>query len=95
MASGKVIKFDPAKGSGQIQADDGGDLLFVHRDYLRDRSATLAVGLRVEFEVARAYRGRRAKDVVVVDATRTCSANPEGKASPSKGQTRRRQARNA
>ena len=64
MPEGKVISFDPDRGTGVIEADSGEELP-VHRSALvDDQSAVLYPGDIVEFTLGRNKFGRRAAQQV-------------------------------
>ena len=69
MASGTVRWFDPDKGFGFIEPDDGGDDVFVHFSAIADTGGfrTLAEGQRVEFDAAPGPRGPQAEHVRPLD----------------------------
>ncbi|ABB15196.1 MULTISPECIES: cold shock domain-containing protein [Carboxydothermus] len=61
---GKVKWFDPAKGYGFIEREDGGDV-FVHFSAIKGNGfKTLEEGQRVEFNIVEGTRGPQAADVV-------------------------------
>ncbi|GAV25290.1 cold-shock protein [Carboxydothermus islandicus] len=61
---GKVKWFDPAKGYGFIEREDGGDV-FVHFSAIKGNGfKTLEEGQRVEFKIVEGTRGPQAADVV-------------------------------
>jgi len=61
---GKVKWFDPAKGYGFIEREDGGDV-FVHFSAIQGNGfKTLEEGQRVEFNIVEGSRGPQAADVV-------------------------------
>jgi len=61
---GKVKWFDPAKGYGFIETEDGGDV-FVHFSAIKGNGfKTLEEGQRVEFNIVEGTRGPQAADVV-------------------------------
>ncbi|GAV22830.1 cold shock domain-containing protein [Carboxydothermus pertinax] len=61
---GKVKWFDPAKGYGFIEREDGGDV-FVHFSAIKGNGfKTLEEGQRVEFNIVEGSRGPQAADVV-------------------------------
>ncbi|MGH9082092.1 MAG: cold-shock protein [Acidimicrobiales bacterium] len=55
---GTVVAFDPERGLGTVEADDGQSLPF-HCTAVADGSRSVAVGARVAFEVAAGHLGRR------------------------------------
>src|SRR5437588_71001 len=65
MVQGTVTWFDPEKGFGFIQPDDGSRDVFVHFSEIDDDGGyrTLDEGQRVRFEVGRGQRGPQAVDV--------------------------------
>jgi len=64
MMQGKVKWFDPAKGYGFIEREDGGDV-FVHFSAIQGNGfKTLEEGQRVEFNIVEGSRGPQAADVV-------------------------------
>ena len=67
MASGTIIQFNPAKGYGFIEQDDGGEDVFVHSEELRDSGLTAPVGARVSFNILQGMRGLKACDIEVLD----------------------------
>ena len=63
MAIGTVKWFNPAKGFGFIQPDDGSKDVFVHISAV-DRAGleTLAEGQKVQFELSRGRDGKTSAD---------------------------------
>jgi CspA family cold shock protein len=60
MPSGRVKKYDPDRGFGFIQPDDGGDDCFVHVTELRrSHVESLVEGDRVQFDLQPDPKGRR------------------------------------
>jgi cold shock protein len=61
---GKVKWFDPKKGYGFIEQEDGGGDVFVHySDLAGEGYRTLKEGERVKFEVAESPKGKKATQV--------------------------------
>ena len=64
--TGKVKWFDPKKGYGFIEQDEGDDV-FVHFSAIQDEGfKTLEDGEEVEFEIVEGDRGQQAENVVKV-----------------------------
>lgn len=64
MARGKVKWFDPKKGFGFIQVEEGKDV-FVHFSAIKDEGfKTLTEGQEVEFDVVEGNKGPQASNVV-------------------------------
>jgi len=63
---GKVKWFDPKKGYGFIERDDGDDV-FVHFSAIQEEGfKTLTEGQEVEFEIVEGARGQQAANVTKV-----------------------------
>ena len=63
---GKVKWFDPKKGYGFIEQEDGAGDVFVHySDVLGEGHRILKEGERVKFEMADSPRGKKATQVEV------------------------------
>jgi CspA family cold shock protein len=78
--TGRIIRFDNARGYGFIAPDNGGDDLFVHAKALNDHKEAYAAGVRVEFEVAVGSRGYKALAVRVLQDWQAGAAEPAGPA---------------
>ena len=67
MPTGTVKWFNPTKGFGFIQPDDGGQDAFVHISALEKAGlTTLNEGQKVEYELTPGRDGRSAADNIVV-----------------------------
>jgi cold shock protein len=66
VTTGKVIRFDAAKGYGFI-AVSGHEDVFVHANEITDRGLRVSPGTLVEFEIIDGDRGPKAYDVRIVD----------------------------
>lgn len=69
MSVGTVKWFNPAKGFGFIQPEDGSEDVFVHISAVQRAGLNeLAEGQRVEFELAPGKNGRSAAENLVVSS---------------------------
>jgi len=67
---GRVKWFNPEKGYGFIEREDGGGDVFVHFSAIEmDGFKTLNEGEQVEFEIVEGARGPQASNVVRVGAS--------------------------
>lgn len=66
MLTGRVVRFDEARGYGFITPDDGGDDVFVHANLLNGDKWALAPGVPVEYEAVANDRGPKAVMVRVL-----------------------------
>ena len=67
MSTGTVKWFNPGKGFGFINPDDGGADLFVHHSEIKAKGYTsLEEGQKVQFEVGQGKKGPCAKNVIPV-----------------------------
>lgn len=67
MATGSVKWFNPTKGFGFIQPDDGGKDVFVHISAVeRAGLRTLQEGQKIEFELVEGRDGRSSAENLVV-----------------------------
>jgi CspA family cold shock protein len=63
--NGRVKWFNPEKGYGFIESENGDDV-FVHYSAIKTQGfKTLAEGQRVEFDVEKGPRGNQASNVVL------------------------------
>ncbi len=61
METGQIKYFDPQRGVGFIQADDGGPDLIVHRSAInKEAIATIRQGIKVSYETEFHQQGTRA-----------------------------------
>ena len=65
MATGTVKWFNPTKGYGFIQQDEGGKDVFVHKNDLQ--GVFINEGDKVEFEVREGEKGLAATNITKVD----------------------------
>lgn len=65
--SGKIIRFDDARGYGFIAPDGGGEDVFVHANELLEDKALFTPGTAVTFEVTEGDRGLKAFAVQTVE----------------------------
>ena len=63
MPTGKVKWYDPKKGFGFIQPDDGGPDIFVHQSTIQSTGGTLSEGQSVEFEAESSPKGLKTTSV--------------------------------
>jgi cold shock CspA family protein len=82
--TGRIIRFDNARGYGFIAPDNGGEDLFVHANALDDHKEAYAAGLRVEFDVAVGSRGYKALAVRVLPGSPAGAEPPGPAAGPAK-----------
>ncbi|HZD68054.1 MAG TPA: cold shock domain-containing protein [Actinomycetes bacterium] len=66
MVTGKIIRFDEARGYGFIAPDGGGEDVFVHANDLLEDKRALVPGVSVEFDISEAERGLKASSVRLV-----------------------------
>ncbi|MDT5222151.1 MAG: hypothetical protein QOF15_4256 [Mycobacterium sp.] len=62
-ATGKVVRFDEARGYGFIAPDDSGEDVFLHANDLEMEKRQAKPGARVSFEVEEGNRGKFATEV--------------------------------
>ncbi|SVD25972.1 uncharacterized protein METZ01_LOCUS378826 [marine metagenome] len=65
MATGTVKWFNPTKGYGFIQQDEGGKDVFVHKNDLQ--GVFINEGDKVEFEIREGEKGLAATNITKVD----------------------------
>jgi cold shock CspA family protein len=82
--TGRILRFDEARGYGFIVADKGGDDVFVHANEFCDDKELFTAGTPVEFEVAESERGLKAFAVHLAEprdpSTPATVGNAEGPA---------------
>ena len=68
MLTGRVIRYDEARGFGFIAQEDGNGQqdVFLHANGLVDGSTSVTIGARVAFQVMQGQRGFKAYDVKVI-----------------------------
>lgn len=66
MATGRVLRFDYARGYGFIAPDSGAEDVFLHVNDLLDEKSLIAPGVRVEFDVEKGDRGPKATSARLV-----------------------------
>jgi len=66
MPHGTVKWFNPEKGFGFIQPDDGDDVFVHHTGIVSDGFRSLDEGQRVQFDVTQGKKGLQATNVVKV-----------------------------
>lgn len=64
--TGKILRFDEARGFGFIAPDNGGEDVFVHANVLGDNKHLFTAGTPVEFEVTEGERGLKARVVRLI-----------------------------
>ncbi|KPC82972.1 MULTISPECIES: cold-shock protein [Streptomyces] len=88
MVSGRVVRFDSAKGYGFIAPEHGGEDVFLHVNDLWIPEASVRPGLRVEFEVEQGDRGLKASSVRLATGSEPtavpASVSPGALVSPSR-----------
>jgi cold shock CspA family protein len=62
-ATGKVVRFDEARGYGFIAPDDSGEDVFLHANDLEMEKRQARPGARVSFEIEEGNRGKFATEV--------------------------------
>jgi cold shock protein len=67
MRTGRVLRFDEARGYGFIAPEGGGEDVFVHVNELLDDKSEILPGTPVEFEVTESDRGLKAYAVRVLE----------------------------
>lgn len=67
MRSGRILRFDEARGYGFIVPEGGGEDVFVHANELVDDKHLFTPGQAVEFEVTEGERGLKAFAVRLAD----------------------------
>jgi cold shock protein len=83
MLTGKVVRFDEARGYGFIAPDRGGEDVFVHANVLGDDKYLFCPGLPVEFETTEGDRGLKAYAVRIL-ADRVTAPLPAAPAAASR-----------
>ena len=75
--TGKVVRFDAARGYGFITPDIGGDDIFLHANDLEMEKPLARPGARVSFEIEEGNRGKFATEVRL--SSGAAPTNPSGK----------------
>ena len=71
MSDGKVKWFNPRKGFGFIETEDGRDIFVHYSSISGDGFKTLAEGDPVTFEIIEGDKGLRAENVIAKTASET------------------------
>ncbi|WP_329611728.1 cold shock domain-containing protein [Kitasatospora herbaricolor] len=83
MVSGRVVRYDGARGYGFIAPDHGGEDVFLHANDMLIPEAAVRSGLAVEFEIEDGDRGLKASSVRLPAGAAARPADPlPGAASP-------------
>nr|MDT0659081.1 cold shock domain-containing protein [Micromonospora sp. DSM 115978] len=69
MPTGRVLRFDEARGYGFIAPDMGGEDVFLHANDLGSEKYLIRPGVAVEFDLEAGERGLKASAVRVLGAT--------------------------
>lgn len=77
MLTGKILRFDEARGFGFIAPDNGGEDVFVHANVLGDNKHLFTAGTPVEFEVTEGERGLKARMVRLAGAAAVSTRAPK------------------
>ncbi|OLF17621.1 cold-shock protein [Actinophytocola xanthii] len=81
MVSGKVVRFDEARGYGFVAPDIGGEDVFLHVNDITFDKRLLVPGARVDFEIEEGDRGPKATYARMSTPAQThapANAHPEG-----------------
>ncbi|QLQ35391.1 cold shock domain-containing protein [Micromonospora robiginosa] len=65
MERGTIVRFDDVRGYGFIAPARGGDDVFVHANDFGDQRHTVAVGMKVSYEVVQSDRGLKVASVTL------------------------------
>ncbi|WP_213453277.1 cold-shock protein [Rhizomonospora bruguierae] len=76
MATGRIIRFSKLNGYGFIEADDGGEDVFVHMNDVGEAAQILQPGMRVEYNTVMSERGLRATDLRVIPSAHPAPVAP-------------------
>jgi len=89
LSTGKILKFDEARGYGFIAPDEGGEDVFLHANALTDEKQAYHSGVAVEFDVLKDARGLKAMSVRILGtddaaapAVNEPAATPAGASNP-------------
>lgn len=67
MVTGRVLKYDEARGYGFVAPDTGGEDVFIHVNDLDFDKTLLATGARIDFSVEESGRGLKASNIQLVE----------------------------
>ncbi|WP_190208961.1 cold-shock protein [Kitasatospora indigofera] len=80
MVTGRVVRYDSARGYGFIAPDHGGEDVFLHANDMLIPEAAVRSGLAVEFEIEDGDRGLKASSVRLPAGAAAQPAAPAGTA---------------
>ncbi|MBV9313725.1 MAG: cold shock domain-containing protein [Pseudonocardia sp.] len=67
MVTGKVLRYDHARGYGFVAPEIGGDDVFIHVNDFEFDKALVGPGARLEFEIEESGRGLKASNIQLVE----------------------------
>ena len=86
VATGRIVRFDEARGYGFIAQDGGGEDVFLHANALVEEKRAYRAGTAVEFEIVKDARGLKAVGVRVHGGSGVSGVVRTAGAGPSTGE---------